>query len=475
MLYSQIGKNVGFSFIGRSIGMVISIISFSFIARSLGASGFGEYSTVIAYLSIFQILADFGLGSLLTKEISQNPNREEQIISNFFTIRLFIAILFLAVASFLVVFFPYSSIVKIGVLFTSIAFLSMSLSQMMLSVMQAHFVVYKSVIAELAGRITTLVLVIALFYTTSDVLKFLYVFIIASLVIFIVNVYFVRKIAYFSININTKDWKKIVATSYPIAISIIFTFLYFKADTILLSIMKDAESVGFYNIAYRVLEAFLFFPAAFFGIVLPILSKNSANIDKMKKLLSYLVDLLLFATIPLVIGGFILSASILNFIGGEEFLQSTKTLQILFIAIGVIAFGNLFSSSIIAFGLQKKAIIAYAAGFIFNITANIIVIPKYSYEGVAMTTLLTEILVTAVLFKVIYKKSKFKISIKNTMTTIATSSIMTLALFIFISDITKPNTVTTMMLAIAMGAAIYLAINYRYIKKQISAAKEIVG
>ena len=469
----DISKNVILSFLGRFIGSVISVIALGFITRALGTGSFGEYTTVIAYLTVFQLISDFGLHTLLTREISQNPSKEPEIVSRFLTIRLCIAFVVLSIGCALVFAFPYSYFVKIGVVMSGIAFLAMSLTQMLLGVLQKHFAVYKSTIAEILGRVANLILVIIFFYTQAGVLQFLFAFIVASFVILLVNLFFARSLTQFKLVFPIPHWRKTLKTAVPVAISIIFTLLYFRADTILLSIMQDAQAVGLYGAAYKVLEVFLFFPAAFFGIVMPILSKQAKTPKKLGKTVSFLLNACIYVAAPLVAGGVLLSASILNIIGGEQFISSTTTLQILFGAIGVIIFGNLFGNTIIALNIQKKAMIAYIAGFVFNVVANILVIPTYSYTGAAATTLLTEILVTAVLCVVVCKAITIKISYYAVFfATISTVAMTALLLFV-IPNTTQVLSIPVFLLAVAIGVVFYATINALNVKKYALKAKVV--
>ena len=469
----DISKNVTLAFIGRFLGNIIAIISLGFITRALGTGSFGEYTTVIAYLAIFQLVSDFGLHTLLTREISQNPHNEQEIVSKFFTLRLCIVFVVLLFGCALVFAFPYSSVVKIGVVMSGIAFLAMSLTQMLLGVFQKHFQVYKSTTAELLGRIVNLVLVIIFFYTHAGVLYFLLAFIVATLVMLCANLLFTQSLVKFRVIFPIPGWKQTLKTAIPVAVSIIFTLLYFRADTIILSIMKDAEAVGLYGAAYKVLEAFLFFPAAFFGILMPILSRQAKNSKKLGKTVSFLFNSSVFVVAPLVAGGVLVSATILNVVGGEQFVQSTTTLQILFGAIGVIVFGNLFGNTVIALDIQKKAMIAYIAGFVFNVVANILVIPTYSYTGAAATTLLTEILVTIVLFVVVRKAIKITVSLYALVLTVLSTTAMTLLILFIVPNTTQVLSIPTFLLVIATGAGFYIAINAINIKAYIQKARSV--
>ena len=474
-MLQDISKNVVISFIGRFVGSILAIISLGFITRALGAGSFGEYTTVIAYLTIFQLVSDFGLHTLLTREISQNPKQEREIISRFFTLRLCIVLVVLLFGCALVFVFPYSTTVQIGVVMSAAAFLAMSLTQMLLGVLQKYFAVYKSTAAELLGRSVNLVLVVVFFYTQAGLLYFLLAFVIAAFVILLANLFFVRRLTQFKIILPIPEWKKTFKTAVPVAVSIIFTLLYFRADTILLSVMQEPEAVGLYGSAYKVLEAFLFFPAALFGILMPVLSRQAKTPQKLRATVSFLCNASVFVVAPLVAGGVLLSASILNVIGGQAFLEATLTLQILFGAMGVIVFGNLFGNTVIALDIQKKAMVVYIAGFAFNIVANILVIPEYSYTGAAATTLITEILVTAGLFILVRKAIRAQVSyyvvILATLSTIA----MTLFLIFLVPNIAQVLSVPVLLAVVAGGALFYATPNAANIQTYINKAKVVFG
>src|SRR3989344_3108242 len=137
-IFKNITLNTLASSAGRIIGGLAGLIIVGLIARSLGARGFGEYATIVAYLTTFQILADLGLYSLFTREISQNPARERELLGIFFTLRLLAGAFLFALAVALVFFFPYSRGVQVGVAFASIGFLAVSLTQLFMGVFQTR-------------------------------------------------------------------------------------------------------------------------------------------------------------------------------------------------------------------------------------------------------------------------------------------------------------------------------------------------
>lgn len=468
--FQRISFNILASYGGRVTGSFLGLVSIGLITRALGREGFGEYATVLAYLGTFQILADLGLYSLLTREISQNPEREKNLVSSFFTLRLIVAAFFLLVAVGLILFFPYSHEVKLGVALASFAFLSMSLTQILMGVFQKYLQTYKNALAEVLGRLTQLGLVWFFFQMRGGFQHYIGALVAGSIIIFVVNLFFARRLVPFRLAVQPTQWKHILRTTFPIAVSLVFTLLYFKMDTIFLSLLKSQEDVGIYNVAYKVLETLIFFPAVFVGLLFPIFSKYAQkNRERFSKLLSNTADLMTFFALPTVVGGVLLSSSIVNFIGGGEFLVSTLTLQILFIAVGVIFYGTLFGSSVIALGLQRYAMWAYGVGFVFNFVANLIFIPRYSYIGAAWTTVVTEVLVTLVLVWIVRRDVSFHIPLITIAKTALAAVLMGGVVFWFARPISEPLPVVKFLGLILAGGIVYFAASYpfRFFKKPI--------
>jgi len=175
-------------------------------------------------------------------------------------------------------------------------------------------------------------------------------------------------------------------------------------DTILLSILKTNTEVGIYNAAYKVLENISFFPAMIIGLVFPMFSRH---IFSDKKHFTYLANetfkVFLILVVPLVIGTLFLSEGVIHLIGGDAFAQASNTLRILIFALAFIFFGGFFNGILIAGNHQKKLLWAFVICAIFNIIANVIFIPMFSYTASAIISALTEFLVATMSFTLTLK------------------------------------------------------------------------
>jgi O-antigen/teichoic acid export membrane protein len=192
-----------------------------------------------------------------------------------------------------------------------------------------------------------------------------------------------------------------------LGLAIVFTMIYFKLDTVMLSLMKPAADVGIYNLSFKFLESLLFFPAMFVGLVMPLLSKYAFSARaKFKNIVQQTLEILLIFIIPLIIGILFLSPRIVTLIAGQDFILSAGVLDVLIFAGAIIFLAVLFSNMLIALEKQKSLTYIYGLGALINLGANFIFIPKYSYYGAAATTVGTELIVTLLMLVVLYQVLK---------------------------------------------------------------------
>lgn len=455
----KIAYNTLISAGARIIGVALSLVNIGFIARYLGQQGFGEYSLILTFLSIFNILADLGLYSLMTREISRPDADEKKIASNIFTLRVAILFGFLILAIVSVWLFPYPVRVKLGVSLVTIAILFLSASQVLMGIFQKYLKTDRAALSEIIGRAIQLGLVVLFVSLDFGFFSILIALITGAFLIFVLNFFFARKYIPLTLAFDFSYWKEILKMSFPIAVSIVLTLIYFKIDSIFLSLGfinrssgNPISDVGIYNIAYKVLEGAIFFPAMFIGLIMPLLSKYAfSDREQFKKIFQKILDILIIFIVPLIIGLLILSLPIVVLIGGKEFDVSAPVLQILSFAIGFIFLGNLFGVSIIALNKQKIGAWIYFSGMIFNIVTNLVFIPRYSYIGAASTTVATEFLVTVLMIILISRTIHYFPHFK-----ILKPLIAGLAMGLFIYYFQSWN----LFLIVGLGAVVYFGILY---------------
>lgn len=407
-LGKKIASNTIISSAGRIVSSVLGFISIAFMSRYLGTGGFGDYNIVLVYLYIVVAVSDLGLYSILSREISKPGSNESSLISNIFGLRIFSILAFFIVSFAVLWFLPYSWMVKTGILIASPGFLFLSTNQILMGVFQKHLKTIWPVIGDFVTRAIQLTLIILFIDLKLDFLFFVLAMSASSLIGFFVNLYFAKRLVKFSLSFKWNFSKEILKKSWPLAVSSVLTLIYFKMDSFMLSLMKPSADVGIYSAAYKVFEGLLFFPAAFSGLMLPLMANVAeGQMDKFKMYYKKAMDFLVIITLPIVAGGIILSDKIALLIGGEEFLAASLPIKILMGALFFVFLGNLFGNVIIALDKQKKMVYVYGAGVIISTVFNLIFIPRFSYMATSMATLLTEMAVNSALFFIILREIKY--------------------------------------------------------------------
>lgn len=427
----KIAYNVAASSISKLLSTALALVSIGLITRYLGKEGFGNYATVLAFLSFFTALADLGLFSASTREISRPNADESKIMGNIFSLRIAASLAVFILSPIVVFFFPYPSEVKLAIIIVALSFLFSSTYQVLNGVFQKNLAMDKVALTELIGK----VIQVAIIYLA---IKFNlgFVWIISSLVFYMVfNFIFIylwsRKYIRFKLRFDFGYWKKFLKESYPIGIAAFVTFIYFKMDTILLSVMKSSSDVGIYGAAYKVIENITFFPAMIIGLIFPIMSKNIFfDRARFEDISNKTLKVFSVIIVPLVIGTLFLSDGIIRLIGGAGFSESGTVLRILVFALAFIFLGNFSNAILISANLQKKLLLILSVAAVFNISANLIFIPHYSYLASASISVVTEMLVVIGTFYFIAKKIKYFPRAENIWRILSAGALMAGTLYI---------------------------------------------
>jgi len=110
------------------------------------------------------------------------------------------------------------------------------------------------------------------------------------------------------------------------------------------------------------------------------------------------MQLMIFLILPIVVGGMILAPKIINFVYDLSYFPSILAFQILLIMAAFYYISNPFFHALIISNQQKKVFWATFFGAVINVILNLILIPKYSLYGAAISTVISFIFVFSLLF-----------------------------------------------------------------------------
>ncbi len=431
----KIAYNVIFNVITKILSTILALVGIGFITRYLGTNGFGDYSTVIAFFSFFGSAADLGLYNITAREISRPDADEKKIISNALALRIVSSLIVFAITPFFVYFLPYSRDVKVGIIVAAASFVFSTTYMVLNGVFQKNLAMDKVASAEVLGKLLQLLIIILAVKLNLGFIAIIFSVLASMILNFVLVVYLARKYVSLSLQFDFAYWKKFLIESAPLGFSSLIIFIYFKIDTILLSILKTSTDVGLYNAAYKVLENITFFPAMIIGLIFPLLSRHIFSDKKeFSRIANETLKVFVILIVPLVVGTIFLADGVIHLIGGDAFAASGNILRILIFALVFIFFSSLFNNILISSNHQKKLIVPLILCAAFNIVANLILIPLYSYNAAAAVSVLTEFFVALAGFFLVSKYVKFRPQINNLSRILFSGFIMGLFLFLFKSS-----------------------------------------
>jgi len=385
--------------------MVFGLLTVGLMTRYLGQEGFGQYTTIIAFLQFFGIIVDFGLAVIIVQLISARPAETAKLTSNIFTMRLLTALVFFALAPFLVWLFPYPLIIKWGVAVTAAAMLFTSLNQLVVGLFQRELKMGRATIAEVTGRAIIFLGTLLAVWQGQGLLAIMAAVVVGNFFNFCLSFYFSRSITKIKLAFDWPVWREVLQKTWPIGLSIVFNLIYFKADTVILSLYRSQAEVGVYGAAYKILEVLSVIPYMFMGLILPILSAAWARGEtaRFKTVMQKAWDFMAIVTLPVLFGGLALAESLIVFVAGPEFAAAGPVLRILLLATAAIYLSTVFNHAVVALGAQKKMLWGFAVVAVISLIGYFWLIPLYSYTAAAGITVVGEVLILLISGAVIYR------------------------------------------------------------------------
>ncbi|MFC1597958.1 flippase [Patescibacteria group bacterium] len=427
-LARKIAQNTAIQVGGKLIGTVLSLIAAGFVLRYLGDTGFGRYTTIVAFLQIFGILVDFGLYIILIKKLATLDETKTNVASNIFTLRVISGIVVLGIApltAWIIGMYhaTYSPEIVQGIALTTLFFLFISLNQLLSGIFQKFLRTDWIALAELIGKSVLLVSTLVVIWAGMDLLWIMGTLVVSSGANFLVNFIASRKYIKLKFYLNWKITKDILREAWPIALSIFFSLMYFKGDTVILTFYEPAQVVGWYGAPYKILEVLITFPAMFAGLVLPVITSawQKKALGDFKQKLQKSFDALVIVSIPMIAGVMVLAPHIMQVLAGGEFTNSIPILRILIIATAAIYVGTLFTYLVVALDKQKVMILGYAFVALSALAGYFIFIPRYSILGAAWVTVYSEIATLLIALCIVMTTSRSRIKFGRLLKVVAAS------------------------------------------------------
>ena len=432
--------------------IALGTISIALLARQLGVEGYGQYTIIVAFLQLFGVLGDMGLSLIAIQLMAEHKAQSERYFANILGLRVVTATLCLGSAPVIALLFPYPPVIHIGIALMALSLFLSSLIQLFTTPFQVNVRMDFPALADLVGRLTLLVGILAIMRLGGGLYLILGIITLGNALQLGILALSSRRFLRLHLAWEWPIWRMIIMRTWPIALSIAFNLVYLRADTIILSLTANAQTVGVYGLAYRVFEVLVTIPMMVMGIVLAQFATAWAESRRcdFERYFALCFEGMASLAFPIAVGGWLLATPITLLIGGSDFAASGPILQILMIACTCVWFSTLYGHLINVVHAQRTMIAGYAAGAIIGLSGYLIFIPRYGSLGAAWMTVIAELVVLSATGLVFSRIAKLGIPWRGIWRPLLASGLMGLAIF--------PIQGQHLWLTIPLGAFIYSAV-----------------
>ncbi|MFN2431246.1 MAG: flippase [Gemmatimonadota bacterium] len=390
-------RNLAYSGAGALSSLLLFGL-FVLAARELGDATFGLFSYALAFVFLFDYLADFGVSDIVIRELARAPREAPRYLANLLGYR---TLLGLAVYGAILLAIHVVNDDPRAVRLVAILGLGFVLRPLLLTGrcffraferwdLDAAVLTLDRLLLLLAGGTVVVV--------TRSPEALAWTFVAVRLVLAGVNLVLLRPLV--RLGRPRLEWPFLMSLQrQALAIGgfqvVIGAATY--VDAIMLEFWRPYEEIGWYSAAYRIYLGAAMLPATLLGVFAPRLARLFTT-ESPRAHQALAASVARFAW-PAGVGLALLAAvgapSWVHLAYGAEYAPAALPLAILGAGLLAVSASIFFNVVLISIDRQNRAFGIALAGLALNVAVNLVVIPRWGFVGAAAATLLSELLIVA--------------------------------------------------------------------------------
>jgi O-antigen/teichoic acid export membrane protein len=323
-------KNASFLLISQLATWALTLVLTIVLARYLGATLVGEYTLASSIWTIMGVFINFGMDTLLIKQIARTPEQTPELFGTTIVARTILFILSCGLVALYAHFAHFSATTMVLVGLLGIAQLATQLYLATQASLQGLELMHYVSVAGVASRIINTVLGIAVLVLGYGVYGIGIITIVAMVVGLVLQYVFLRRHYPLPLQFSPSHTWAILRAGLPYLASNLGLVAYGQVDVLMISSLVNTTQVGWYGSASRLFGTLMFFPVIFTTAVFPSLTRaytNSSN--ALPTIIRKSFDLMLVLSVPIGLGLFVIANQLVVLLYGADFAPSGPILALM--------------------------------------------------------------------------------------------------------------------------------------------------
>ncbi len=376
-----------------SVGQkLIAFVYFLFLARVMMPENTGVYFLATSLVIIFSVVADFGITSVVIREIAKYPAKAVTFAKHALGLKIPFAVLAFVGVILTSYLLGYDSSIRFLVLLATGVLILDSIQVFFFGLLRGRQELKFESVGMFVGMSTTALIGGLVLFLHPSLPLLIIALVCGSLTNVIISTYGVYKL--FGQSIFRPDFdpvfsKMILAIALPFALAAIFVKVYSYVDSIIISKMLGTLEVGLYSIAYKFTYAFQFFPLAYIAGLYPSLSETiQSDPDALHMLFDRSLWYMMLIATPITFGLWLIAPEVVLLVG-EQYQAAGPVLQTLVFVLLPIFLDFPIGSLLNAADRQVTKTVIMGLTMVLNVVMNIILIPVMGIMGAAYASLIS--------------------------------------------------------------------------------------
>lgn len=395
-----VAKNTLLLTVGVLFGRALSALLIRFMTPELGTEGIGIWGSATDLTAILLVVTNWGLGTLLTREITRNRALTGPLLWATLRIRWVLGAVCYGAMWLYIGAMGYSELNTAVVLVTGLAIFIESTAMACDAVLQAHEKVEHQSTSQIVSALVYFGLGWLWLQQGHGLMGVVWANVISRVVRLAVAAPLMIR--------HCGPWRREAAgpvpgmlwmlrLGLPMFMATTFGIIYAKVDTVMLKEMLGDAPAGVYVLGHRALDIMILLPGLFGYALFPAMARyGMENAEAAARLGERALRFMLAAMVPLTLFLTFTAGPLIGFFDPTgQSPDSVPVLMIVIWALPVQAANTIFGRLLITANRERAFVTIGLTAMIANVAVNAFLIPRYSYFGASWATLVGVFVSTA--------------------------------------------------------------------------------
>jgi len=398
-------KNMSWLFISQIVASVCAFIWTILMARYLGVTKYGIFGFATSLTAILMVTTDLGINTHIVRHVATDYDTAPKYLGNAIPLKSIYGIGTMILTFIILIMMKTDELTLTVTLLFTIEMVIKTLLNLLNGTFQAFEEGKYQGIENTLLHVILLIFILITIFGDFDIMGIAISYILANAIAFFYAYYAMEKyVTKPKFELDLKFCKEITKLSIPFAIISLLYTIYYSIDIVMLTHMVGNYASGIYNATYKLISILTLFYSVYSAVIFPVMSKFF-NDDESMLLISFekSIKYLMLIIIPIATATVFYSNDIIHLIYGHKYDAASSVLCILIWTVCLLFVSGATTSLLNASHEEMNVTKIYAIAAVFNIVLNFFMIPQFSYNGAAITTVLSDVLIVIIQCYVIYK------------------------------------------------------------------------